>query len=80
MNGPKAQPLYRFLRLGQPMPEDRDIEKDIDNPATCPSLFSPSDVTWNFEKFLVDRSGKVRHRFIPDTAPEKLVGQIENLL
>lgn len=39
-------------------------------------------VTWNFEKFLVDRSGKVVARFQPRTAPddEEIVGAIEKLL
>ena len=27
------------------------------------------DIAWNFEKFLVDRNGVVRHRFSPQTAP-----------
>ncbi|MDO9490490.1 MAG: glutathione peroxidase, partial [Sphingomonadaceae bacterium] len=31
---------------------------------------SETDVLWNFEKFLVDRGGKVVARFAPDTAPE----------
>lgn len=29
----------------------------------------PGDVTWNFEKFLVDKSGHVVARFAPGTAP-----------
>lgn len=29
----------------------------------------PSDVLWNFEKFLVGRDGRVRSRFAPDIAP-----------
>jgi glutathione peroxidase len=29
----------------------------------------PSDIKWNFEKFLVDRSGKVAARFAPDVDP-----------
>jgi len=37
------------------------------------------DVKWNFEKFVVDRKGKVVARFQPNTKPddEKLVGAIE---
>lgn len=30
----------------------------------------PSDVLWNFEKFLIGRDGKVVGRFAPDTAPD----------
>jgi glutathione peroxidase len=29
----------------------------------------PGDVTWNFEKFLVDKTGKVIGRFSPQVAP-----------
>lgn len=31
---------------------------------------NPSDVLWNFEKFLVGRDGTVVGRFAPDTAPD----------
>ncbi|MGD0528068.1 MAG: glutathione peroxidase [Polyangiaceae bacterium] len=30
----------------------------------------PSEILWNFEKFLVDRSGKVVERFAPDVPPD----------
>jgi glutathione peroxidase len=40
------------------------------------------DVTWNFEKFLVDGSGTVVGRFRPGTSPEapELIGAIEQTL
>jgi glutathione peroxidase len=40
------------------------------------------DITWNFEKFLVDREGEVVARFAPDVKPEdpKLVQAIEEEL
>ena len=31
------------------------------------------DITWNFEKFLIDREGNVVRRFAPPTTPEQLV-------
>jgi glutathione peroxidase len=31
---------------------------------------APSEILWNFEKFLVDRSGKVVERFGPDVPPD----------
>ncbi len=42
----------------------------------------PSDVMWNFEKFLVDRHGQVVGRFAPDVTPEhsRLVEAIEQEL
>ena len=40
------------------------------------------DVTWNFQKFLLDRQGKVAAKFSPSTQPEDraLVAKIEELL
>ena len=37
------------------------------------------ELLWNFEKFLVSRSGEVMERFAPDTAPDApaLVAAIE---
>jgi glutathione peroxidase len=42
----------------------------------------PSDVLWNFEKFLVGREGQVRSRFAPDMVPDDagLVSEIETAL
>ena len=31
-----------------------------------------ADITWNFEKFLVDREGNVVRRFPPPTTPEQI--------
>ena len=40
------------------------------------------DVTWNFQKFLVDRQGNVTAKFNPSTSPgdKSLVSEIEELL
>ncbi len=40
------------------------------------------EILWNFEKFLVSRSGEVVRRFSPDTPPEapELVAAIETEL
>jgi glutathione peroxidase len=37
-------------------------------------------IKWNFTKFLVDRDGKVVHRYAPATRPDELVGAIGALL
>jgi len=37
-------------------------------------------IKWNFTKFLVDRNGKVIHRYAPATRPNELVEAIEALL
>ena len=38
------------------------------------------DITWNFEKFLVDRSGNVVARFPPQTAPESIGEELRQYL
>ena len=35
-----------------------------------------SDITWNFEKFLVDGSGKVVKRYAPPTTPEEVAADL----
>ncbi len=37
-----------------------------------------ADITWNFEKFLVDGSGAVLERFSPITTPEQVAEAIEH--
>lgn len=35
-----------------------------------------ADVTWNFEKFLVDRTGEVVARWGPQTTPEEVGAEL----
>ena len=39
-----------------------------------------ADITWNFEKFLIDRDGNVAHRFGPMTTPEEIAPHLAQLL
>ena len=38
------------------------------------------DITWNFEKFLVDRDGNVVQRYGPMVAPEQIADDLPALL
>ncbi len=38
------------------------------------------DIKWNFTKFLIDKNGNVVDRFAPQTTPESLAKDIEELL
>jgi glutathione peroxidase len=42
----------------------------------------PGDISWNFEKFLVGKDGRVLSRFSPRTAPDDpaLIQAIESAL
>jgi glutathione peroxidase len=48
--------------------------------AEQPGAGDSDAITWNFEKFLVDRSGKVVARFGPQVTPEDLAPHIAALL
>ena len=39
-----------------------------------------ADITWNFEKFLIDREGNVVERFSPAVTPEEIAPRIAELL
>ncbi len=39
-----------------------------------------SAIKWNFTKFLVDKNGKVVHRYAPTTKPNKIAADIAKLL
>jgi len=43
-------------------------------------LFGTENIKWNFTKFLIDRQGKVTHRYAPATSPSDLAADIEKLL
>ncbi len=45
-----------------------------------PGEGATSDITWNFEKFLVDRSGTVVARFSPMATPEEIAPHVAALL
>jgi len=46
----------------------------------APGVLGSEAIKWNFTKFLVDRSGKVVHRYAPMTKPEDIASDIEALL
>lgn len=83
VKGPGQHPLYAALTELQPTATKLPgtdfraelLKHGIDTGA-------PSDILWNFEKFLVDRSGQVVARFSPDVPPdsELLVSAIEREL
>lgn len=81
VTGDGKHPLYSHLTQAQPKTANRDaMEKQLKGYGMTPT--SAPEVLWNFEKFLVDRSGQVVGRFAPDTAPDAapLVAAIEGEL
>ncbi|CAI2357588.1 unnamed protein product [Caenorhabditis sp. 36 PRJEB53466] len=61
VNGDNHHPLYEFVKEACPQTVDK-----IGHPNEM--MYNPiraSDITWNFEKFLIDRNGQPRYRFHP---------------
>ena len=81
VTGPEKHPLYSHLTKVKPETEDREgMEKMLRGYKMEPT--AKPEVVWNFEKFLIDRSGNVVRRFAPATKPDedKLVAAIEAAL
>lgn len=47
---------------------------------SAPADDGPTDIKWNFEKFLVDRSGKVVKRYRTPVTPEQIAADVIDLL
>ena len=67
--GPAQHPLYAALTAAQPETERSDgMRKRLEGFGI--QTGAPGEVLWNFEKFVVDRDGRVIGRFSPDVAPD----------
>lgn len=71
INNGVRHPLYSWLI--HEVPHAREKEEGTLKPLLAEHHLLPAnstDVMWNFEKFLIDRSGKVIARFAPDFTPD----------
>lgn len=71
INSEPRDPLYAALIAAVPHAQassDGTLRKTLAQHKLLPA--HETDVTWNFEKFLVGRDGSVLARFAPDIAPD----------
>lgn len=61
VNGSKGHPLFTFLKNACPQPMKTIGSKDM----LFYDTINVNDITWNFEKFLLDKKGRPRYRFSP---------------
>ncbi len=77
--GEGRHPLYSALIAAQPKAEaaNEDMREKLKGYGITPT--AEPEVLWNFEKFLIDRSGKVVARFAPNMAPDdpKIISAIK---
>ena len=81
--GEEKHPLYKELIAAQPKAVSTSAQpfgEKLKGYGIEPN--DEPEILWNFEKFIVDRSGKVTARFAPDTVPDDpaLVSALEKEL
>ena len=80
--GPEKSDLYKALTNAQPVAKIADPGFKDKLRGYGLTVNDAPELTWNFEKFLVNRKGQVVARFAPDTTPEDpaLIQAIEQSL
>ena len=85
VNGPDADPLYKFLQeqkgfAGWDM--EHPIAHILDDMLSKedPDYEEKADIKWNFTKFLTNKRGMVIARFEPTEKIENIAAEIEKLL
>ncbi len=80
--GPEKAPLYAILTEAQPVARVADAGFKDNLRKFGATVNEAPELTWNFEKFVVNRRGQVVGRYAPDTLPNDpvLVQAIEAVL
>ena len=85
VNGPDADPLYKFLQEQKgfagfdPSHELTPVLDELLSKED-PDYKDKADIKWNFTKFLTNKRGMVMARFEPTESIENIAKQIEELL
>lgn len=75
VNGKEESKLFTFLKSRCPVPDN--VIDDADKISWSP--VRNNDITWNFEKILVDHKGQPFRRYTPTVEPKDITEDIENL-
>jgi glutathione peroxidase len=84
VNGPGADPIYKFLKSARAKDDAPEAEiaklRELLAKHGLAGAREPGDIEWNFTKFLIDRDGNIVKRFHPTTTPETIDAEISDLL
>lgn len=85
VRGPKASPIYDYLKNAAPF---KGLDLQVEGARVIegvlkekyPELLEGNDVKWNFTKFLVNKEGEVIGRFEPYITPQELQTELDKVL
>jgi glutathione peroxidase len=80
VNGSNQHPVFEWLKDQLHHPSDEQLMIMTDPKLVTWSPVRRYDISWNFEKFLVNRKGQAVHRFSPRFQTTDLKTYIEQLL
>ena len=84
VNGPNADPIYKFLKAARAKDDAPEAEiaklRELLAKHNLTGAQEPGDIEWNFTKFLIDHNGNIVKRFHPTTTPETIDAEIATLL
>ncbi len=83
VNGENEEPLFTYLKNNQPKEEVKGLKNKIAMKTIykiSKTRIKDSDISWNFTKFIVDKSGNVVKRYDPTFNPKDIESDIINLL
>ena len=83
VNGPKAEPIFEYLKAQAPTEEYNGLKAKATKTmlkGLSKSVEKDSDILWNFTKFLVNRDGTVVKRYAPIIKPEEIEKDIQGML
>ena len=77
--GDDQHELYKYLTENKPETDVNDGEFEENLKGYGSTRSKPSEVLWNFEKFLIGKNGEIAARFAPDVTAEdsRLLEKIE---
>jgi len=80
VNGENQAPLFKYLKESVPKGKLKTNPLTIAIKGIDKTLLQPENITWNFNKFLVDQEGNVLKRYEPYVKPSEIEKDIVELL